>query len=162
MKNGPMLLPARNMENCEISIGTVADAAVIARFQVDMAMESEGLSLDYERVLRGVGAVLDDEYKGRYLVARVGGEASGCLMLTREWSDWNSCWYWWIQSVYVVPAYRGRGIYRAMYGKVLDMAAAEGVTQIRLYVDKENRTAQAVYQKLGMAECHYRMYEKEL
>ena len=150
------------MESCEISIGTVADVAAIAQFQVDMAMESEGLPLDYERVCCGVGAVLGDECKGRYLVARIGGEPAGCLMLTREWSDWNCCWYWWIQSVYVTPEHRSRGIYRAMYGKVLDMAASAGVTQIRLYVDKENRAAQSVYQKLGMAECHYRMYEKEL
>ena len=146
----------------EITVGDVCNVDDIAQFQVDMAMESEGHALDYERVRRGVQAVMDDDAKGRYIIARLDGKVVACLMITREWSDWNSCWYWWIQSVYVVPAYRGRGIYRAMYGKVLDMAAAEGVTQIRLYVDKENRTAQAVYQKLGMAECHYRMYEKEL
>ena len=83
-------------------------------------------------------------------------------MITREWSDWNNCWYWWIQSVYVLKEYRGRGIYKAMYNRVLDLAKAESVSQIRLYVDKDNSTAQAVYQKMGMAECHYRLYEKEL
>ena len=34
-----------------------------------------------------------------------------------------------------------------MCNKVLDLAKAEGISQIRLYVDKENSTAQAVYQK---------------
>ena len=146
----------------EIAVGDVAHVDDIARFQVDMAMESEGLALEYERVCRGVQAVMDDEAKGRYIIARLDGKVVACLLITREWSDWNCCWYWWIQSVYVLPGYRGRGIYKAMYNRVLYLAETEGVTQIRLYVDKDNSTAQAVYQKLGMAECHYRLYEKEL
>ena len=146
----------------KIAVGGAEHAEEIARFQVDMAMESEGLVLDYERVCRGVRAVLDDEAKGRYVIALLDGKVVACLMITREWSDWNCCWYWWMQSVYVLPEYRGRGIYKAMYNKVLDLAKAEGISQIRLYVDKENSTAQAVYQKLGMAECHYCLYEKEV
>ena len=146
----------------EITVGDVRHTEEIARFQVAMAMESEGLALDYERVRKGVEAVLDDEAKGRYIIARIGGEVVGCLMITREWSDWNSCWYWWIQSVYVLPEHRGQGIYKAMYNKVLDLAKTARVSQIRLYVDKENTTAQMVYQKLGMAECHYCLYEKVL
>ena len=146
----------------EIAVGCVVHAEEIARFQVAMAMESEGLALNEERVRRGVRAVLDDEAKGRYVIALLGGKVVGCLMITREWSDWNSCWYWWIQSVYVLPEYRGRGIYKAMYGNVLEQAKSAGVFQIRLYVDKNNTTAQAVYQKLGMEECHYCLYEKDI
>ena len=146
----------------EITVGDVFNAEEIARFQVAMAMESEGIALDEERVCRGVRAVLDDEAKGQYVIALLGGKVVGCLMITREWSDWNSCWYWWIQSVYVLPEYRGRGIYKAMYGNVLEQAKSAGVSQIRLYVDKSNTTAQAVYQKLGMEECHYCLYEKDI
>lgn len=145
-----------------IAAGEARHAEKITRFQVDMAMESEGLVLDYERVSSGVRAVLADEAKGRYIIAQMGEEVVGCLMITREWSDWNGCWYWWIQSVYVVPEHRGRGIYKAMYNKVLDLAESAGVCQIRLYVDKNNTAAQTVYQKLGMAECHYSLYEKVL
>ena len=123
-------------------------------------MESEGLALDSERVRRGVDAVMADQAKGRYVVAQSDGRVVGCLMITREWSDWNCSWYWWIQSVYVAPSYRGRGIYRAMYHYVLSQAQSEGISQVRLYVDRENLAAQAVYQKLGMAECHYLLYEK--
>ena len=154
------------MKNCdiglEIVVGDATHAGEIARFQVAMAMESEGLALDSKRVREGVEAVLEDDAKGRYVIARIGGDVVGCLMITREWSDWNSCWYWWIQSVYVMPEYRGRGIYKAMYNRVLDLAKNAHVSQIRLYVDKENTTAQTVYQKLGMAECHYYLYEKDL
>ena len=146
----------------DITLGDASHVEEIARFQVDMAMESEGLSLDYERVLRGVGSVLADKAKGQYVIAKVGEVIVGCLMITCEWSDWNCCWYWWIQSVYVQPSFRARGIYKAMYGRVLELAKAAGVSQIRLYVDKDNSPAQVVYKKLGMAECHYCMYEVEL
>ena len=131
----------------------------ITRFQVDMAMESEGAILDYQRTFSGVQAVLLDESKGRYVLAVIDGRPVGSLMLTREWSDWNCCWYLWIQSVYVSPEYRKNGIFKAMYDKVIELAKSEEITQVRLYVDKENTSAQAVYQKSGMSECHYRMYE---
>lgn len=146
--------------NYQVSTGTQGDIAAIAQFQVDMAKESEGTLLDKERVLAGVTAAMNDVAKGTYLVARVNGEAISSLMLTREWSDWTNRWYWWIQSVYVKPEYRGKGAYRAMYAKIKEMAAEQGVTQIRLYVDKTNFSAQKVYQKLGMQECHYYMYEE--
>lgn len=84
------------------------------------------------------------------------------LMLTREWSDWNCQWYWWIQSVYVESLHRGKGVYRAMYEWVKQMAREQSVSQIRLYVDKTNFTAQQAYQHLGMTEAHYLMYEEEL
>ena len=145
-----------------ITTGGVEDIGTIAAFQVDMAMESEGAVLSLERVQRGVCAVVDDSVKGVYLVARCGGVPVGSLMITREWSDWNCEWYWWVQSVYVVPEHRGKGVYRAMYSKVKEMAVEQGVTQVRLYVDKENTRAQKVYERLGMAECHYIMYEEEL
>ena len=144
---------------CVVTAAVAEHAADIARFQVEMAMESEGLALDSQRVRRGVEAVFADQTKGRYVVALDGGQVVGSLMITREWSDWNCGWYWWIQSVYVSPQYRGRGIYRAMYRYVLSQAQSEGVAQVRLYVDRENTSAQAVYQRLGMAECHYLLYE---
>lgn len=146
----------------EIAAGDISYIEEITRFQVEMAMESEALALDHERAYKGVKAVLEDESKGRYIIAKIDGNIVGCLMLTREWSDWNCCWYWWIQSVYVNPSHRGLGIYRRMYNKVLDLAREEGVTQVRLYVDKNNSPAQTVYQKVGMSECHYCMYEVEL
>ena len=146
----------------EIAIGGVDDVEAIARFQVEMAMESEGTELNLERVTRGVTMAMNDISKGEYIVARHDGRAVGSLMLTREWSDWNCQWYWWIQSVYVEPQHRGKGVYKAMYATVKQMAKEQNVSQIRLYVDKTNTTAQQAYQRLGMSETHYLMYEEEI
>ena len=125
-------------------------------------MESEGTTLDREKLAKGVTAAINDESKGIYLVARAEGKAIGSLMLTREWSDWNNQWYWWIQSVYVMPEYRKKGVYKAMYATLKQMARESGVAQIRLYADKTNLPAQQVYRRLGMEESHYLMFEERI
>ena len=143
----------------EISTGTYNDIEAITGFQIAMALESEGTVLDAERVRKGVAAVMEDGSKGIYIIARIEDRPVASLMITREWSDWNNGWYWWIQSVYVMPEHRGQGIFRAMYTKVIEMANDQNIAQVRLYVDRHNTNAQKVYQKLGMEECHYLMYE---
>lgn len=151
------------MNNWIITKAEPKDAEAIARFQVDMASESENTILDYDLVLRGVTEGMKDEAKGTYLVGRnEAGEAISSLLITREWSDWRCAWYWWIQSVYVRPEYRRQGVYRAMYAKVKQLAKADGSTCVRLYVDRTNQRGLSTYQSLGMSESHYLLYEEEI
>ena len=145
-----------------ITRGKTSDIDAIVRFQADMAMESEGIMLDMCRLTSGVTSAMKDESKGTYLVARANGTPIGSLMLTREWSDWNNQWYWWVQSVYVMPEYRKKGVYKAMYATLKDMARESGVSQIRLYADRTNLNAQQVYRRLGMHESHYLMFEETI
>ena len=145
-----------------ITRGKASDIEAIVRFQADMAMESEGTMLDMDRLTLGVTSAINDEQKGTYLVARANDTPIGSLMVTREWSDWNNMWYWWIQSVYVVPEYRNQGVYRAMYATLKDMAKENGVSQVRLYADRTNHSAQQVYRRLGMTESHYLMFEETI
>lgn len=147
----------------KIEQANISDASAIAQFQMDMAAESEGTTLNREVVLRGVTEGLKDETKGIYLVARnEEGQPVASLLLTREWSDWNCAWYWWIQSVYVRPEYRRQGIYRSMYAKVKEMAKEANVSCVRLYVDKTNKLGLSTYQALGMQESHYLLYEETI
>lgn len=152
------------MENINfvVSRGEVCDIDSIVRFQADMAMESEGCVLNKEKVTKGVTAAMLDDSKGIYWVAKIDERTIGSLMITREWSDWNNEWYWWIQSVYVTPEYRKQGVYKAMYQKVKDAAKENNVSQIRLYADKTNLSAQKAYQSLGMHKSHYLMFEEDL
>lgn len=139
------------------------DAPLLADWQVAMAAETEGLSLGRARVLSGVRRCLADPVKGRYLLATIDGAPVGSLLLTREWSDWRDGWFWWIQSVYLVPQARGLGVFRAMYDAVLARAAADAdVCGLRLYVDAGNAHAQRVYARLGMARTDYRFFEATL
>lgn len=150
-------------QNWIIEQAKLQDAASIARFQVQMADESEGLALDYDLVYRGVTEGLKDAAKGTYLVARNDqGEAFASLLITKEWSDWRCGWYWWIQSVYVSPEYRRQGVYRAMYAKVKELAKEDHSPTVRLYVDRTNQRGLSTYQSLGMKESHYLFYEEDL
>ncbi|HSG38389.1 MAG TPA: GNAT family N-acetyltransferase [Thermoanaerobaculia bacterium] len=136
------------------------DAPLIVDFQLRMARETEDLELDLATVTAGVEAVFADPRKAAYYVAERDGQIVGGLMTTFEWSDWRNGVILWIQSVYVIAEERGRGIYRALYEHLKRRVEEDpGLKGIRLYVDKRNAAAQAVYERLGMSREHYDTFE---
>ncbi|MCG8309226.1 MAG: GNAT family N-acetyltransferase [Cytophagales bacterium] len=145
----------------KIREGNKQDARSIIQFQVNMALETEDLILDRTVVEKGVLAVFSDDRKGSYYVAELNGAVIGALMTTYEWSDWRNGRVIWIQSVFVEKEYRGKGIYRMLYEhvKALVQSDENDFRGIRLYVDKTNTAARKVYEKLGMENHHYEMYE---
>jgi len=81
--------------------------------------------------------------------------------VTFEWSDWRNGNFWWIQSVYVHPEYRSRGVFSALYRHVEALARESGACGMRLYVEDHNSTAQQVYRRLGMDDARYRVFETD-
>ena len=151
--------------NNEISIRLAQkeDAPALVDFNQAMALETESKRLEANVLQSGVKAVFDDDKKGFYVVAESEGKIIGGLMVTFEWSDWRNSWFWWIQSVYILPEGRGHRIYSRLYDFVKEKARASGdVCGIRLYVEKENEHAQKVYEKVGMEKSYYLMYEEML
>ena len=136
------------------------DIAVIAEWNAAMAWETEQKRLDIHLLTRGVTAVFDDSRRGFYMIAEHDGRSAGCLLVTYEWSDWRNGDFWWIQSVYVAQEARRSGVFRALHTAVAQRAADAGAVGLRLYVETENKRAQDTYQKLGMDQCHYLMYEQ--
>ena len=57
----------------------------------------------------------------------------------------------WIEDVYVLPGWRGRGVGRALVGQLLDWAQAAGATRAQLLADRGNEPALAFYRRLGWA-----------
>lgn len=146
-----------------IRVAAKGDAAALVAFNQAMALETEGKHLDTGILTPGVEAVFGDETKGFYVVAEEEGLIAGGLMVTFEWSDWRNGWFWWIQSVYILPEYRGKSIYSKLYEFVKEKARENGnVCGFRLYVEKENVHAQRVYKKLGMESTYYLMYEEKI
>ena len=135
------------------------DAQVLVDFNQAMAYETETKELAPEVVRPGVDGLFAQPEFGFYVIAESGGTPVGSLMITYEWSDWRNGLFWWIQSVYVAPDWRRRGVYRGLYEYVKELAAAEGVCGFRLYVEKQNHAAQRTYQNLGMTETQYLMFE---
>jgi GNAT superfamily N-acetyltransferase len=139
---------------------TSRDAGTIARFNSLMAQETEGRTLNEDRLHRGVESLLSDPSKGIYFLAEADGVPAGQLMITYEWSDWRNANFWWIQSVYVEKQFRGRGVFKALYDHVYQLATAgAGVCGFRLYVERQNDRAQRAYEQLGMKKAPYEMYE---
>lgn len=139
----------------------LVDLDTLVAFNRGIARESEGLELDEPTVRAGIVATLRDPARGTYLVVRgPDGSPVGQVMITVEWSDWRNAWFWWIQSVYVRPDMRGRGIYARLHREIAARARARGdVCGLRLYVAHENARARAAYEALGMSPAAYRMYE---
>lgn len=144
-----------------IRIATFEDAASLIEFNQAMALETEDKQLETDILRNGVEAIFVSSDKGFYVVAEGSGKIIGGLMITFEWSDWRNKWFWWIQSVYILPEARGKKIYSRLYDFVKEKAKSqENVCGFRLYVEKENINAQKVYKKVGMQSSHYLMYEE--
>lgn len=134
-----------------IRAATAADEPAVAAFNAALAWESEGKRLHGPTLAAGVRALLADRHKGFYTLAERAGEVVGQVLVTYEWSDWRNGWYWWIQSVYVREDARREGVFRALFEHLKGEAAADpGVIGLRLYVERENARAQAVYAAMGM------------
>ena len=145
-----------------IRLAEKGEVTALVEFNQAMALETEGKQLDPDTLKSGVSAVFDDPNKGFYVVADLDGEIAGGLLVTYEWSDWRNGWFWYVQSVYILPKHRGQSIYSRLYEFVKELAAERGnICGFRLYVEKENQHAQRVYKTVGMGETHYLMYEEE-
>jgi GNAT superfamily N-acetyltransferase len=124
-----------------------------------LAEETENLLLDLARLMAGVEALLRDPKKGRYFVAEVDGAFVGQVMITYEWSDWRNGNFWWLQSVFVCPPFRGRGVFRALFRHVQELAAKEErVCGIRLYMHADNARARRCYESLGLKQTKYLVF----
>lgn len=137
------------------------DIAELAEFNISMARETEGAELIPEVIASGVKGMIENPQRGYYLVVELDNGIQASLMVTTEWSDWRNGMFWWIQSVYVRPAYRRQGLYRELYARVKELAEQEpSVCGFRLYVERENTNAQKSYESLGMVETEYKLFEE--
>ncbi len=140
----------------------IKDIETIVKFNAAMGYETEGLQLDLIVLRKGVHNILSDESKGFYILAELDGNVIGQTMITFEWSDWRNGFFWWIQSVYVLPENRKSGVFKSIYKHVHEIASADkNVCGLRLYVDRKNEQAKKAYENLGMLHSHYEMYDVE-
>jgi GNAT superfamily N-acetyltransferase len=156
---------------------SAADFAQLVDNSLAMAADSEGVALDRAVVEASVRRLLAEPALGRYFVARAAlaaGDSDGdtaCangvteegaivaqLFVTYEFSDWRCAAAWWVQSAYVAPGHRRRGVFTKLYAHVRAAAAAAGAAGVRLYADAGNVRARAAYAALGMSS-HYAVYE---
>jgi GNAT superfamily N-acetyltransferase len=144
----------------DVREASASDLEFIMAAKTALAAETERRALDPELPRAGVQAVLGDRGLGRFYLAERDRRVLGQLMTTSEWSDWRNGLFLWIQSVYVLPGHRGDGVFRALFDHLVSVARTDPrVCGIRLYVDRGNSKAQAVYGRLGMHRSNYGVME---
>ncbi|MHC4085707.1 MAG: GNAT family N-acetyltransferase [Planctomycetota bacterium] len=144
----------------EIRRAKLSDSERIVGLQLKMAQETEGLELNRDVVSKGVCGVFQEPARGTYWVAEEKGEIIAVLLAIPEWSDWRNGTVLWIHSLYVVSEARGRGVFKKLYLNLKkQVEQSPKLVGLRLYVDKQNKSAKKIYEKLGMSRDHYELYE---
>ena len=151
--------------NTKIRVAAITDVPVIADFNVRIASETEGRRLPIDVVRDGVKALWDDPSRGTYYLAETTSTPpviAGQLLITYEWSDWRNGNFWWIQSVYVAEQFRGGGVFRALFHHIESLAKArKDVCGLRLYMDAHNAQARRAYERLGLKQTNYQVFETD-
>ncbi|HYM88528.1 MAG TPA: N-acetyltransferase [Nitrospiraceae bacterium] len=154
------------LDHVNVRLARPEDAAMIESFSAAMALETEGRRLDLDRLHDGTLALIESPDRGFFMVAEVeqtgDRQLLGQLMITYEWSEWRNGAFWWIQSVYVDPAWRRQGVFRRMHETVMATAkTSPNVCGVRLYVEESNGAAQAVYRRVGFTPSSYAIFETD-
>ena len=137
-----------------------SDVSTLIEYNLSLANETESILLDKDILRLGIEKALELN-DCRYLVAELNNKIVGQTMVTSEWSDWRNGVIWWMQSVYVNPDYRKRGVFQSILKHIEHLAEKiPEVKALRLYVMDDNQIAQRVYQNLGMNNSNYLVYEK--
>ena len=146
--------------NFKIREANSNDASFIHDCQMKMAFESEGMQLDAVVLAKGIQAVFDGKANGVYYLACSGDQPIACVMILTEWSDWRNATVLWIHSLYVVPEFRKQKVFSSIYSYLkTKVEKAEDLKGLRLYVDQKNLPAIRAYEKVGMTQEHYAMFE---
>jgi len=140
----------------------IQDVDIITSQNIALAKESENVSLCPEIVSAGVTAIIADQTKGFYLLAEEQGDVIGQLLVTYEWSDWRNIPIWWVQSIYVQKAWRGKKVLTRLLESLSKQAHHHGVQNLRLYVHQNNTSAALAYEKLGWKPASYNLYHLPL
>jgi ribosomal protein S18 acetylase RimI-like enzyme len=138
------------------------DLDKLTLFVQNEARESEGLDIDKETLRKGVETALRDENIAFYWVlVDKDDEPLGNISALREWSNFHAGFYWWIQSMYILPEYRGQGYSSQLFDAVSTKIQAQGGIELRLLVHKNNKRAIKAYTKTGFSELEYKIMSKK-
>jgi GNAT superfamily N-acetyltransferase len=140
----------------QVRPATLDNLDTLVSFTLAEALEAEGLDLVPETVRRGVRAGLEDPTVSRYWLLESPADGPvGAISIVREWSDWQAAYYWWIQSLYLEPGFRGRDLLATLLETVGREARREGALDLRLYVHRTNERAIRAYRRAGFTQLPY-------
>ena len=139
------------------------DIDALVAFTLQEAFEAEGVRKDPDGVRRGVEGAFQDPPQSVYWVVedRDGHRVASASIVT-EWSDFNGGPYWWIQSIFIAPEHRGRGLVERMLDFLAKTAKQAGALDLRLYAHNSNQRAFRVYRRCGFTTAPYTIMVRKL
>lgn len=133
-----------------------SDVDVLVEFTLQEGYEAERTRKDEAAVRRGVEGAFGDPPLAAYWVAESSEKAIvGSTSVVTEWSDFHGGHYWWIQSLFIVPEHRGRGLVELLIDHLARAASAAGALDLRLYAHSSNERALRVYRRCGFTVAPY-------
>ena len=138
------------------------DAAAIRTSVCCLTAETGGEPADPATVLSGVKAVLKDARKGFYLLAESKDppELAGLLRVSSVWDDRGNRWLWWLADAWVEPAWRGRGVFHALFRHLADLARFhKDVAGIQLRLQGHRHDLTPLLAALGMQKNPDELWE---
>lgn len=142
----------------EVRKADLSDLPDLIEFTVEEAREAENVTKIPETLERGISAALHDSSIATYWVLVDENDCPcGNVSAVKEWSDWNAGYYWWIQSMYIKPEYRGQGLMAKLINVVEDEMRRKGGLELRIYVHESNTIAKRAYEKIGFNDSSYKM-----
>jgi ribosomal protein S18 acetylase RimI-like enzyme len=112
----------------------------------------DGLAFDEAIARRALMGVIDNETFGRVFLIRLGNEVAGYAVLTFGYSLEFHGRDAFVDELYLLDKYRGRGIGKRALQLLTEVCVNEGVSALHLEVERENTSAQAVYRNFGFED----------
>lgn len=107
------------------------------------------LEASEEVVSRAWGWFMDPTHECKALVADADGDLLGFAHHRRFSAPYTGTSHLFLDDLFTLPAARGRGVGRALIGRLTDMAAAEGRAGVQWMTADDNHQAQVLYNTLA-------------
>lgn len=92
------------------------------------------------------------------LIFEQDGRTAGYALLCKTWSQEAGGSAVWIDEIYVLPEFQGRGLGRAFFAELESIAPA---ARYRLEIEPDNARAEALYRSLGFEVLPYRQMVRD-
>lgn len=93
------------------------------------------------------------------LIFEVDGKIAGYALLVNTWSQEAGGRAVWIDEIYVLPEFQGRGMAKAFFAELKQLAPA---ARYRLEIEPDNARAEKLYRGVGFEELGYRQLVMDL
>jgi len=115
-----------------------------------------------EILATAIQAMLERDDLGCFLIAKEKEQVIGFAAISYAWTLEHGGKSAWLDELYVLPAYRGRGVGGELVARVIEEVGREGCWAIDLEVEEEHRRAERLYERKGFERLKRSRWAKSL